>query len=158
MSAHPTALHPTILRVTHVGGDDEQRLVSLSLARWADQIVAEQHAATLAVARAPEAALTEFRERCAPMVGPVVVCRGRVICSPRPVPVDPVAYQRAKIRDTAATLTQVAHQVRAQYVAAWATIRPALARLAADVQAAFAPLTQDDVALVDGVHHQEDQA
>lgn len=103
----------------------------------------DEWAAALAELRAELAwSLTEFREQCAPVVGPEVTRRGVVVSRPRQVPVDPRGRQRyaarnmsAQWRRAAAAVGEAMGQIRASF----APVLDALARVP----------TRDDFALVD---------
>ena len=57
------------------------------------------------------AAVSRFRAECAPLVGPEVTVRGRVVASPRSVPVDPRARRfRRRAEAMAALRSWTAHE------------------------------------------------
>lgn len=88
------------------------------------------------------AALTRFREECAPLVGPEVTARGVTVVPARRVPVDPWAYQQRIMREGF-------DQVKSQVAGVWGTLAATMSQALDQVRQAWGP-TQAAFALVDG--------
>ena len=87
------------------------------------------------------AALTRFREECAPLVGPEVTARGATVVPARRVPVAPWAYQLRIMREGF-------DQVKSQVAGAWGTLATTMSQAMDQVLQAWGP-TQAAFALVD---------
>ena len=95
------------------------------------------------------AALTRFREECAPLVGPEVTARGVTVVPARRVPVAPWAYQLRIMREGF-------NQVRSQVTGAWATVAATMSQALDQVRQAWGP-TQAAFALVDGEPFEQEE-
>lgn len=95
------------------------------------------------------AALTRFREECAPLVGPEVTVRGVTVVPARRVPVAPWAYQLRIMREGF-------NLVRSQVAGAWATVAATMSQAVDQVRQAWGP-TQAAFALVDGEPFEQEE-